>query len=462
MYRMHQAMPLSRNIDPHAGSSNDAKDVPIQDTASSVGPVKVTVCGRESKKSEKGRIKEVVTMGCILHAVLSNAAHPEYGAVTIPFPIPKEDFDHCMELVEALEIGKVSARDCRVDEISSDWPILGRLEGTNVDLDELDYLAKRLDSFDDGEAAQFQAMTEALDLTDVKDLIDLTFCCQQATVITDFSDLEAVGRDHYMNTHGGCASIQELEALDGTETAILLIDGGGGTVTRYGVVYDNGMKLDQSYDGRHFPVYLYDPPMLLVALTSHTEPEDTKNITWLYLPAAKAQVERAVARSGINDPENMRFRFVECMLPDEIKAVLDFRSESLFALNELVQTVTDLSDKDRQKLGSVVVMAKPECASQIRHLAENLDQFEFCPDVRTPAEYGRFMIQKSGYFEYDPNLDGFYDYEGYGLRRMEQESGIFTDCGYISYHGTLSMDELMMEDPVQQFREVQSFQIGGM
>ena len=57
MYRMHQAMPLSRNIDPHAGSSNDAKDVPIQDTASSVGPVKVTVCGRESKKSEKGRIK---------------------------------------------------------------------------------------------------------------------------------------------------------------------------------------------------------------------------------------------------------------------------------------------------------------------------------------------------------------------------------------------------------------------
>lgn len=265
-----------------------------------------------------------------------------------------------------------------------------------------------------------------------------------------------------MNTHGGCASIQELDALDGTETAILLIDGGGGRVTRYGVVYDNGMELGQSYDGKHFPAYLYEPPMLMVALTSRTEPEDTKNTTWLYLPAAKAQVERAVARSGINDPENMRFRFVECMLPDEIKAVLDFRSESLFALNELVQTVTDLSDKDRQKLGSVVVMAKPECASQIRHLAENLDQFEFCPDVRTPAEYGRFMIQKSGYFEYDPNLDGFYDYEGYGLRRMEQESGIFTDCGYISYHGTLSMDELMMEDPVQQFREVQSFQIGGM
>ena len=38
-----------------------------------------------------------------------------------------------------------------------------------------------------------------------------------------------------------------------------------------------------------------------------------------------------MARSGINDPENMRFRFAECMFPDEVKAVLDFQSEGLFA-----------------------------------------------------------------------------------------------------------------------------------
>ena len=63
----------------------------------------------------------------VLRCVLSNAAHPEYGQVTIPFPIPREEFDHCIELLEALEIGKVSARDCHVDEINSRWPILDRL-----------------------------------------------------------------------------------------------------------------------------------------------------------------------------------------------------------------------------------------------------------------------------------------------------------------------------------------------
>lgn len=398
----------------------------------------------------------------ILHAVLSNAAHPEYGVATIPFPIPSEEFDHCMELLESLEIGKVSARDCHVDEISSRWPVLGRLEGKAVDLDELDYLAKRLDSFDDGEAAQFLAMAEKLNLSDMKDLINLTFCCQQATVITDFSDLEAVGRDHYMNVHGGCARVQELEDLDGMETAILLIDGGGGTVTRYGVVYDNGMKLDQLYDGKHFPAYLYEPAMLMVALTSRLEPENTKDITWLYLPAAKEQVDRAIDRSGIVDPGNMRFHFAECMLPSEIESVLDFQSEGILALNALSQAVIKLSDNDRRKLGAVVMMAEPECASQICHLAENLDQFDLTPDVHTPAEYGKFMIQESGRFEYDPNLDGFYDYEGYGLRRIEQESGMFTDQGYVSYNGILSLDELMMEDPAGQFREDQTFQMGGL
>ena len=398
----------------------------------------------------------------MMQAVLSNAAHPEYGVATIPFPIPREQFDQCIELVEALEIGNASARDCHVDEIRSAWPVLNRLEDDVVNLDELDYLAKRLDSFDVGEAAQFQAMAEKLDLTDMKDLINLTFCCQETTVITDFSDLDAVGRDHYMNTHGGCASVQELEELDAEETAVLLIDGGGGTVTRYGVVYDNGMKLDQSYDGRYFPAYLYEPPMLMVALTSSQEPEDTKNITWLYLPAAKGQIERAMARSGIADPEDMRFRFAESMFPDEVDAALDFRYEGIFELNELAQAVDKLSMDDRKKLGAVVAMAEPEYAMQIRHLEENLDQFEFAPGVHTPAEYGKFMIQESGHFEYDPNLDEFYDYEKYGLQRIEQQSGMFTDRGYISYHGTMNLGELMMEDPAESYQQEQGFQMGGM
>ena len=41
--------------------------------------------------------------------------------------------------------------------------------------------------------------------------------------------------------------MDELNKLDGEETARRLIENGGGTITPYGVVYDNGMKLEQIY-----------------------------------------------------------------------------------------------------------------------------------------------------------------------------------------------------------------------
>lgn len=167
------------------------------------------------------------------HAILSNPAHPEYGVATIPFPLSREEYDHSMEVLSALEIGDAVRQDCKVDELTDCYPVLKRLEGQIVNGDELDYLAKRLDSFWGDEGSQFQAMAEKLDLTDIKDFINLTFCCQQATVITDFSNLEQIGKNHYMNLNGGCASTEELDNLDGEETARLLIDSGAGVVTPY-------------------------------------------------------------------------------------------------------------------------------------------------------------------------------------------------------------------------------------
>ena len=178
----------------------------------------------------------------MMQMALSNAVHPEYGVVTIPFPIPEEEYGHCLELLEALEIGNAVSRDCKVQEVQDGPPILKRLEGSRVNLDELDYLAKRLDSFTDQELAQFQSAAVSYDYSNIVDLINLTFSCQEVTVITDFSDLESIGRNHYMTLNGGSARMEELDNLDGTETALLLIESGDGVITPYGVVYDNCMS----------------------------------------------------------------------------------------------------------------------------------------------------------------------------------------------------------------------------
>ena len=59
----------------------------------------------------------------MMSAVLSNPNHPEYGVATIPFPIPHDQYAHCMELLEVLEIGDAVKADCMIAGIDSDRPI---------------------------------------------------------------------------------------------------------------------------------------------------------------------------------------------------------------------------------------------------------------------------------------------------------------------------------------------------
>ena len=379
----------------------------------------------------------------MIQAVLGNPHHPEYGVATIPFPIPRDQHAHCMELLEALEIGDAVKADCKVEKIDSFYTVLKRAEMLTVNVEELNYLAKRLDSFDTGEAAQFQAMAHKLELFELKDLINLTFCCQQATVITDFSDLAAVGRNHYMNLHGGSASVDELNALDDKGIARQLIESDSGKITPYGVVYDNGMKLEQIYDGRFFPCYYYEPNAITVAVTAKSEPEDTEHITWLFLPMIQEEIDRALLRGGITDPSEIRLSLEDSWLPHEVLDLLDMDHVDISELNALVQALDEFSDMSIRKYAAAAVMARPHTTGQAKHLAENLDLFDFAPSASTPEEYGKYMIQKSGRFEYDENLDAFYDYEKYGTERMNEEDGMFTDRGYIAYKGYYSMEEVM-------------------
>ena len=73
----------------------------------------------------------------MMSAVLSNPSHPKYGVATIPFPIPRDQYAHCMELLEALEIGDAVKADCTVEKIDSFYTVLKRTEMLTVNVEEL-------------------------------------------------------------------------------------------------------------------------------------------------------------------------------------------------------------------------------------------------------------------------------------------------------------------------------------
>ena len=395
-------------------------------------------------------------------AMLKKDNDPLSAAEIVEFPIPEAQYEKTIRALNGIQSGAVVEQDCFVADIgTADCPALERLIGTMANVDELDWLGKQLESFDRYELLQFNAAVERFGLSAADELIDLSFCARDVTVVSDFNDLELVGKRHYLTVHGACDS-EELENLDGKETALALISGQPGYVTQYGVVYDNSIKLEQAYDRKHLPPIWMAENCILELKIRATGEDDPKKQEWVQLPTSQIKLERAMRRAGIASCSEMQMLVSDSRFPDEVDCTLDVEHGSLFELNRLCQICSNFKEQDFVKLGAVCQMAKPECAANLLQLAENLDQFDFAPGVHTPEEYGRYMIQKSGHFEYDENLDEFYNYGDYGVQRMLQEDGVFVDRGYVSYHGTLTLDELMRDDPAESYQQEQEAKMEGM
>lgn len=395
-------------------------------------------------------------------AMLKKDNDPLSAAEIVEFPIPEAQYEKTIRALNGIQSGAVVEQDCFVADIgTADCPALERLIGTMANVDELDWLGKQLESFDRYELLQFNAAVERFGLSAADELIDLSFCAREVTVVSDFKDLELVGKRHYLTVHGACDS-EELENLDGKETALALISGQPGYVTRYGVVYDNGIKLEQAYDRKHLPP-IWMPESCILELKIRATGEDApKKQEWVQLPASRMKLERAMLRVGIASCGEMQMLVSDSRFPDEVNCAVDFERESLFELNRLCQICSSFKEQELVKLGAVCQMVKPACAANIRQLAENLDQFDFAPNAHTPEELGRYMIQRSGHYEYDENLEDFYNYGDYGVKRMLQEDGVFVDRGYVSYHGTLPLEELMQDDPAESYQQEQEAKMEGM
>ena len=358
-------------------------------------------------------------MGYVIQAVLSSAQHPEYGQITIPFPIPREEYDHTIELLEPLGIGDTLRQDCQVDELDSFYTVVNELTGKSVTLDELDYLAKRLDSFDDGEAAQFQGMAHKLGITQIKDFINLTFCCQRATVITDFSDLKEIGQEHYMNLNGGSASMEALENLDGVETALLLIDRGAGTVTPYGVVYT---KQASPWEGYR---------MILLTLSRGNEHERVH----LRLPASPAEIGEAfVILDGISlDTTTTAILDVRGNVPGLYRYLYDVDvedSEQFQKLQQLAERTDALSPEKAAIFSGALDAEHAENLDEALAVANRLDEYMLIGNITSDSELGAYLVDK-GITPFPDRFKPYINYARVGAEYREKHDGVYANGSYV-------------------------------
>ena len=211
----------------------------------------------------------------------------------------------------------------------------------------------------------------------------------------------------------------------------------------------------QVYNRRQFPAYFHGDHPLALEVT----PRCGGYPEYLYLPASEKQIERALIRADVSSLENARLSVEMDDLPPGISARLHLERESLDDLNAMCLAVRMLEPKQWEMLDAVVCAVQPEWAGEVKRLAEELDQFDFVPDVHTPEEYGRYMIQESERFAYDSELNAFYNYAQYGRERIQAEGGSFTPQGYVAYQGMIPLEQLMRKDPAEQYQKEQGMQL---
>lgn len=381
---------------------------------------------------------------------------PSYRTAVITFPANEPDLQKAMD---ELSIGVTIEKLCLVDAVKNDHGGLQALTGTLVNADEVQYLAKRMDSFDKNELNTFYAAAEHEKLTEVKDLINLTFNLHCYALISDFSDISAIGQ-RYELCRRTAIPMDEMKNTDFAAIGKKLFSSNKGAVTTYGVLYPTGNAPKQIYNGEQFPEY-------------HRRSDDAATVTlesgdyhsgikyeYLYLPCWEVEIEKAMNRLGLKSLESCATH-LDCEgMSEQVYQIFaeDYPlSKHLFTLNNLARSYIGFDEQARDDFHAIVEMAQPKTPEDVAVLADNFYEFTVVPGLKTPTEYGRHMIIDSGHYDFDENLEEYIDFRGYGEHRIQNENGSFTDYGYIAYRGCApAVEELLRKN------DSQSMEMGGM
>jgi antirestriction protein len=106
--------------------------------------------------------------------------------------------------------------------------------------------------------------------------------------------------------------------------------------------------------------------------------------------------------------------------------------ESLDKLNYLAASIEAMDKSDFEKFEAAIACG--DYAGSVKdliNLTENLNKYDFYPDVHDYDDLGRLFIDEYGSMEIPDHLKNYIDYEAYGRDVALDEGGTFTDLGYI-------------------------------
>ena len=341
------------------------------------------------------------------------------GHRSIELPLSDEELNFQMRQMgmrETIPKGKL----VKVSE--KDNP-LQKLEGQFLNMDEVNFFARRMEHLTEYERKVLAVYANDCDVSTIKDLINLTFSMKGLSLLTDFSDASQVGVRLYTDEF---SEIPE-EQMDFTEFAKNALKESNVKVLPYGVLVDHGFELLEVYNGKTFPKFIVSEETVVVVEVQNT----TGDREYLYLPTDICSMDKVKERLQVREYREMKVTEVKNLrLPDTLVPIPEDINEiqQLTLFNEMCRKVRRFQEAELKQLAAAVQFTGLINFSNVAYIATHLNEFEINPTVHNDEEYGKYLITESGLFEVDELLLPHINYAAFGA---DKKAGTFEVSGYV-------------------------------
>ena len=163
---------------------------------------------------------------------------------------------------------------------------------------------------------------------------------------------------------------------------------------------------------------------------------------WVKFPTTAEEMKKVFDRIGIGQKDDFGNPYEEWFITDYdcyVDGLYDKLGEyeSLDELNYLASKLDEMSQGEYEQFQAAMEMGDHSGSVQeIINLTENLDYYDVYPDIHDYDDLGRYYIDELDAMQVPEHLKNYIDYEAYGRDVALDESGDFTDLGYVRDTGS--------------------------
>ena len=158
---------------------------------------------------------------------------------------------------------------------------------------------------------------------------------------------------------------------------------------------------------------------------------------WVKFPTTAEELKKAFERIGIGARDDFGQTYEEWFITDYdcyVDGLYDLLGEyaNLDELNYLASKLDDMSQDEYERFQAAMEIGDHTGSIQeLINLTENLDCYDIYPDIHDHDGLGRYYIEELDAMQVPEHLRNYIDYEAYGRDIALEESGQFTDLGYV-------------------------------